>query len=1081
MKYIYISLLFVLNLYCYPQQSVNLINYYSPKDYGKGLESTNRACVQDNNGIMYFGNAGYVLQFDGNKWNKIPVKKKSTWIISLAVSKSNDIYVGSQNEFGYLKYKKNGELEYISISDNLPKTDKNFNNINRIFCLNNKIIFQSEEAIFIYQNNKIKVIEPKTTFHLSFVIDNVFYVKEREIGLLKLSDNEDLQLLKNTEKLKNTGIFSILKQSDNELLIFSRDDGFMNYNSITKCLNKINVKDSTFITSSQIYGAIRLSDGNIALNTLNNGIIILNNKFEIHNVINKSRGLKDNTVLSLIEDNYGNIWAGLNNGIINYFYSFPIDIYNSLCGIYGKVNAIENYNSKIFIATSNGLFFKNCNNIENEFQQLYFNKEVKAIAKAQNCLIIGSNEGLYCYNNKMFNKIDGFEVNAMYYSTSLNLLFVASKNKVSIYSKSGQNFRKINEINNINEEIISINEDVENNYIWLGTLLHGVIRIDCNKNFITDNYYVNDGINENSWVIPAKLENEIVFLQRNNILHFINEKTIAKQLPDSLKDNPDFNRGYFDLYSFKNKSVTFPIYSLLETKNKVYANIDGEAGFFDKTINYKWNNYPFNLVDLGKINTFFTSDSNCWIGADDGLIKYKENINNKIHNDFKVFITNVSVGKNDSNIYSGVSDNYCSKMFNIDYDQNSIKFYFNSPFYISHENIQYSYMLEGADNSFSKWSNQNFVTFNNLYEGNYSFIVKAKNIFNNQTNVTKFNFTIRTPWYRQYWAYIVYFVFLILFIFIIVIINNRRLILKNKKLEKIIEERTIEIHNKNIVLQQQKDEILDSINYAKRIQNAMLPSSDVANTSICEHFVLFKPKDIVSGDFYWSAEVSNFEGEKLEIFLVADCTGHGVPGAFMSMLSISLLNEVILKEKIYQPDLILNKTRQLIIQSLKQRGISGEQKDGMDISMCVINKNKNELQYSGANNPLYIVRDKCSEKINSDKQIEKNDFILYEIKADGMPIAIYEEMHPFKLHSIKILKNDRIYLFSDGFADQFGGPLGKKFMYKNFKISLIETMSENMNLQENNLSQTIDNWIANSNLKATYEQIDDICVMGIKI
>ena len=400
-------------------------------------------------------------------------------------------------------------------------------------------------------------------------------------------------------------------------------------------------------------------------------------------------------------------------------------------------------------------------------------------------------------------------------------------------------------------------------------------------------------------------------------------------------------------------------------------------------------------------------------------------------------------------------------------------------------------MLVGQDTAYSLWNKENHVVFTNLWEGNYVFKVRAKNIYGVISSESSFGFTIESPWYRKYWAYLIYFIVLIVIVYLIVRLNSNRLIAKNKKLEKIILERTHEIHEKNIELQTQKEEILDSINYARRIQKAVLPDDDLTINWLGNHFVIFKPKDIVSGDFYWATQITTMGHAPLTtrghapllIISVADCTGHGVPGAFMSMLCISFLNEVVLKEKIVQPNWILNKVRNMIIESLKQKGVSGEQKDGMDICLCVYNNNTKELQYSGANNPLYIVRNKDKEQINCDKQLEYNDLVLYEIKGDGMPIAIYESMEPFTLHSIKLIEGDTIYLFSDGFADQFGGPKGKKFMYKSFKIALMETQNSDMAQQGKLLDKKIEDWKAfvNKENNRSYEQIDDICVMGVKV
>jgi len=249
----------------------------------------------------------------------------------------------------------------------------------------------------------------------------------------------------------------------------------------------------------------------------------------------------------------------------------------------------------------------------------------------------------------------------------------------------------------------------------------------------------------------------------------------------------------------------------------------------------------------------------------------------------------------------------------------------------------------------------------------------------------------------------------------------------------------------------QKKHITDSISYAERIQRAILPSLELFSDQI-EHFVLFKPRDIVSGDFYWVEEVEN----RL-VIIAADCTGHGVPGAFMSMLGVSLLNEIVINRKITQPDEILNNLRDKIIEALKQEKDSVV-KDGMDMTVCVLDPQQEVLLFSGANNPLYHIR-------NGE---------LNQIKGDKMPVAIHDIMHAFTLHELKLQKGDTFYTFSDGYADQFGGPAEKKFLAKNFRKLLLEIQGKSMIDQGLHLDSSFEAY------RSDVEQIDDVVVIGVK-
>ncbi len=256
-------------------------------------------------------------------------------------------------------------------------------------------------------------------------------------------------------------------------------------------------------------------------------------------------------------------------------------------------------------------------------------------------------------------------------------------------------------------------------------------------------------------------------------------------------------------------------------------------------------------------------------------------------------------------------------------------------------------------------------------------------------------------------------------------------------------------------LVKQKKEITDSINYASLIQKAVFPPNELIDKLLKNYFILYEPKDIVSGDFYWVNKKNN----KI-IVIAADCTGHGVPGAFMSMLGISFLNEIINKLKAPKANEILNLLRKTVKRSLRQTGKYGEARDGIDMALCIIDFENLELEFAGANNPLILIRE---------------DELL-EVKADKMPIGIhFREKESFTNNKLKIKKNDKIYLFSDGYYDQFGGKRGRKFLKKNFKKLLKSIYEKKMEEQKIILKETLNNW------KKNYEQIDDILVLGIEI
>jgi serine phosphatase RsbU (regulator of sigma subunit) len=309
----------------------------------------------------------------------------------------------------------------------------------------------------------------------------------------------------------------------------------------------------------------------------------------------------------------------------------------------------------------------------------------------------------------------------------------------------------------------------------------------------------------------------------------------------------------------------------------------------------------------------------------------------------------------------------------------------------------------------------------------------------------------------------------------------------NRELEQKVRERTREISDQKEEIESQRDEIeaqrdmvfaqkkdiTDSIGYAQRIQAAILPHKTYLDKLIPEYFVLYKPRDIVSGDFYWIKEV-----ESSIVIVVADCTGHGVPGAFMSMLGITLLNEQFVEGRSNKPGEILGELRTKVKAMLVQEGTIRDQKDGMDMAIAIINKEKKELQFAGAYNPLYLIRHRkqlTGKEPGSETLPEGEDSLLVELKGDKQPIGIHWEETGFRNHVIGLKENDSVYVFSDGYVDQFGGDHRKKFKTQQFKELLLSVQSESMEKQKQIIEKTFEAW------RGDMEQIDDVCVVGIRV
>jgi serine phosphatase RsbU (regulator of sigma subunit) len=1086
-RYIFLILLFQFVCPSLTPQNFKLpvINYTS-KEYGRGYQAVNYSIILDNRDIVYAGNANGILEYDGNTWDFIPVRLGAN-VISMAKDSSGTIFIGSQNEFGCLAPDITGSLVYNSISDSLPENDRLFNQIWKTYVSGNKVYFQAYENIFILEDNRITPIYPETTFHTSFLVNGKFFVRERKRGLVEYTSGQPV-IVPGGEYFSDLGIFAMLPIANSEnIFVATQEKGFFLFypNKKDTPFVPVKTKNDAFLIQAGILGGLLLEDGNYAFNTTNEGIIITDQRGNILNIYNTQSGLAVNDVKQIYQDRNKNIWCAHNNGISRIDYSSPLSFYKEESGIRGSAKTIIRYNGLLYTGTTNGLYVQKMgggltgslefNPIPDFLHQVFILKEIDGN------LIIGTDGGLFIMRDNIIRMISNINSFTLSYLPEKNWLFAGGEQGLKLF-QTKPSWKLIKDFPDIREDIKLIAERKRSFYegteLWLGTSLQGAIKVVIQNDLShrTFKYFGEfDGLNE-GWILPFSLGDSVIYGTRTGIFIFNDEEALKSSLPDSLLNNPENYRGFFEGSVLLNFPITAPVYELMEDPERIWINIDNEIGYILKNQTDTIITMPFKGIDIGQINHIYPDAKRvCWFAADEGLVRFELDYKKDFNQEFNTLIRQISLS-NDSILFDGVYFHTDADMvipFRIILSQpeekipvlphsmNDLQFRFSAPFFDDEQKILFSYMLKGYKGNYSEWSSQKTGNYTNLHAGSYTFMVKARNVYGRESGPATYSFTIKPPWYMTPWAIAGYIAALLFIIYLAIQISLRNLKRKNERLEQIVLQRTAEIRAQNIELSRQKKEITDSIHYAQRIQNAVLPSLKNIEKKFPEYFILLKPKDIVSGDFYWLSDT----GRKI-IIVAADCTGHGVPGAFMSMLGISYLNKIVNENKITEPDQILKKLRENVIQSLNQTGREGEQKDGMDMALCVIDFDNLTMEFAGAQNPLYLIRG--------------NE--LFETKADRMPVAYYEQMSDFTSHKITLEQGDCFYMFSDGYADQFGGPRGKKFKYKALKELLVKVKEKSMAEQKELLEKTIQDWATEPDINGRYyDQVDDILVVGIRI
>lgn len=445
------------------------------------------------------------------------------------------------------------------------------------------------------------------------------------------------------------------------------------------------------------------------------------------------------------------------------------------------------------------------------------------------------------------------------------------------------------------------------------------------------------------------------------------------------------------------------------------------------------------ISDRTFLSTLYTNIGDCFLKTgryEESLIHYKKSIR---------LAKEMKNKEDEAKAYESISLAY-SKL-------NNYKSAYNN--HLNYSNIKDSIMSEASNRAIAEMSTK------------YQTDKKEKQIEIQNLSLGKQQVELKK---RQI---IIYSVLLGLLLVIALALSTYRNLRKNKRKNEIISAQKLEVEQQKHVIEEKHKEITDSIKYAKRLQEAIMPPMQLVNDMLPDCFVLFKPKDVVSGDFYW------FEQKDNRIyFAAADCTGHGVPGAFMSIVNYNLLKHSINEHNRITPSEILMQVNLDLSLSLRQEYHESTIKDGMDISLCCFDKKAGTLEFAGANNSIYVVSGNGEQQIaNREQGVKNNDYCLLEYKADKQPIGTFvgEEFKPFTNKVIDVKNGDMVFLFTDGYADQFGGPKGKKFMYKRFEELLRANSHVPVELQKRIYSNAIDEW------KGEHEQVDDILLIGVRI
>lgn len=805
-----------------------------------------------------------------------------------------------------------------------------------------------------------------------------------------------------------------------------------------------------------------------------------NSDIEIFDVLG---GLAHNFVFCLHEDHEGNIWAGTYGGGISVIGpNGDIQTYNSSNGLPDeKIQCLDSdRENNILIGTNdNGLL------ISKSFQFNHYPLPDEIGAKRFNALIqsqkgkmyIGTEKGLIETDEKWnsiesYSQADGLtdpNVNAMAFD-QYGLLWVGTEfGGLFSFLPSMGKFRSHFFLNQyINQHKVTDLCVGEDNKLWVGTL-DGLLAIDENRDNL-ERISQRDGLLSNhiSAVYPARDGDILVGLvgrgvakvTKDTVLTLLQNGTPSCFLEDEHGTVWVGMEGQ-GVYLLDENNVTLHLTSDDGLLSNAIATInEGERGSVWIGTNLglsKFNKENLDVTNYGlsagfggvevKKQSSLKTDKGLWYGTSNGIYLNKPANEKEACEPGEIIFTEILL--DDQRIdTSGTID--------LNFNQNELAFSYLTVSLSDPENVSYQTYLEGRDAQWSDWTPNRTVKYASLPAGEYKFFVRVRNMWGKEKTATApVDFIIHPPWYRSTSFYIIAIVAAVFLLIGFIKLRERNLKREKRILAEKVLQRTQEVVEKSEELEKKNNDILDSINYARRIQEAILiPETEIASYGL-ETFIMYRPKDIVSGDFYWFNRID----DKV-LFAAADCTGHGVPGAFMSVVGYSLLDKIAVELKETRPEVILQNLSSGVEKFLRQKENEKMPKDGMDMALVVYDQSTKTLDYSGAFNPLYIVRNGNLE----------------EFKADRFSIGSYQlgGDKTFKRYTTHVEAGDCAYTFSDGFVDQFGGPNYKKFKSRQFKTLLAEISSLPMKEQHAILNETLSNWMGD------VEQLDDILVIGVR-
>jgi len=755
-----------------------LKEHFDSNDYKGGIQ--NWAFDQNSEGILYIANNDGLLEFDGREWNKYEVPFSGR-LRALKVDSQDRIFVGGQGQIGYFTKTKN-DLVFTSLLKYLPSDKQDIAETWKILELDGKILFNTESELFVFEDNNIKAMTLPGYMRFAFHVENRFYAQFYGKGLYEIVNNNFIQV-KGTEI--GHDIIAILPNSEGYFCLTREGEmNLLNDKGYTPIDLKVNL--------GTVNDALKLTSGEYVIGTQSKGIYILNSNLTLKNHLTKKEGLSDRTVKSLYEDQFQNLWVGLNNGIDYLKLSLPFSLINEEVGVEGTGYAAIRYDNEIYLGTNNGVFIqkKEKNILEGYPFKIIAGSEgqVYNFSEVGNKLILNHDRGAFDLEGENLTQIQDIGSWKFMNTKIPNLVVGGDYRGISLFNKNNDNWSTIQRVEELEEQSSRIMEFENDSTLWMTHGSKGAFRIEFDSNLNIQKkikkFGKNDGLPSNIMIGVYSLNNNLVFTTEKGIYDFnINS--------DAFSPNLYFNKLLGTAHV--SAMVSNESNSIYYIQNKKFGNLVQKGfGTFENETNIFKHINKFISDDL--INISILDKNNVLIGAKEGFIDYTPNKKLFINNNFQVLLRKVETQSPTDSI-STYNPSYIDKIEIT--ETHSIKFHYAAPYFDGFEDLKYSYRLLPLDEQWSKWTNSGDKEFTHLPFGEYTLEIKAQNIYELESNLSSFSFEVLTPWYFTNWAKLCYLILALVSLILIPFIQQKKhrkeksIIYKNKDEEIKIKDKEI--------------------------------------------------------------------------------------------------------------------------------------------------------------------------------------------------------------------------------------------------------------------------------------------------